>query len=123
MPTGAIENNENGSIVAAPVGRLRFALAIRSLSRISGEFEIIVVFVPARMQNAIGSSRRDSGTPVRALTRLATGRNSAASAWLWMMDDKPPTIALIKKLRRDSMPLGRGTIHQAALFSPPVGSG
>ena len=58
VPTGAIANSENGSIVCAPGGRLRFALAIRSLSRINGEFEIIVIFVPARMQNAIGSSSR-----------------------------------------------------------------
>ncbi len=82
MPTGAIANSENGTMVCAPGGKLRLALTMRSLSTISGEFEIIVMLVPARMQNAIGISNRESGTPVRALTRLTTGRNSAVRAWL-----------------------------------------
>ncbi len=122
MPIGAIANSENGSIVCAPGGRLRLALLIRSLSRISGEFEIIVMLVPARMQNAIGNNRRLSGTPVRAETRLVTGTNSAASAWLWMIDDIAPAIALMKKLKRDSTPLDKRKINDAALFNTPVRS-
>ncbi len=52
--------------VCAPGGRLALALAIRSLSTISGELAISVVLVAVRMQNAIGNSSREIGTPVRA---------------------------------------------------------
>src|SRR5690348_1286190 len=122
MPIGVIENSENGSMVCAPGGRLRSALAIRSLSRISGEFEISVMLVPARMQNAIGSSRRFNGTPVRAEMRLATGRNNAASAWLWMIDERLPTVVLSSSDTRLSTPPERRRMKDAALLSIPVRS-
>src|SRR5450759_4081301 len=87
MPIGATANRLKVWIVCAPGGRLRFALAIRSLSRINGEFEIIVMLVPHRIMQAIGSNRRFSGRPVRELIRLTTGRNTALSAWLWITDE------------------------------------
>ena len=104
MPIGVIANSLNGSIVCAPGGRLRLALAMRSFNRISGELLIRVMLVPHRMQQAIGSSSRFSGMPVRAETRLLTGRNSAASAWLWMIEESVPAIALITSETRVSTP-------------------
>ena len=97
-------------------------LWIKSLSRINGEFEIIVMLVPHRIMHAIGNSRRLSGRPVRALMRLTTGRNSADSAWLWTTADRLPTIALISSDTRDSTPPARRRMNEAALFSTPVRS-
>src|ERR1700754_5311042 len=91
-------------MVCAPGGRLLFALAMRSLRTISGELAISVVLVPVRMQNAIGSSRRDIGTPVRADRRLVTGIISAARAWLGISALKRLVTLFTTTPRRDSMP-------------------
>ena len=109
-------------MLCAPGGRLRLALATRSLSRISGELEIMVMLVPARMQQAMGSSRRFSGIPVRELRRLTTGMNSAARAWLCMIADMLPTIALIRCETRVSTPPASLRMKFAALPSMPVRS-
>ena len=64
----------NGSSVATPDGRLAFADTSRSLSRISGELPTMVSVPPITIAVASGSSRRDSGSPVRDDSREATGR-------------------------------------------------
>ena len=80
------------------------------------------MLVPARMQQAIGSSRRLRGMPVRELRRLTTGMNRVARAWLCMIADMLPTIALIRCETRVSTPPARRRMNEAALPSRPVRS-
>jgi hypothetical protein len=121
-PIGVTLNRLNREMVCAPGGRLRLALAIRSLSRISGELAISVVLVPVRMQKAIGSSSLVNGTPVRAERRLDTGIISAARAWLGMMALKALVTPLTTMPRRDSRPPDMRITKLAALDSAPARS-
>ncbi len=108
--------------MCAPGGRLTLALAIRSFSTISDELAISVVLVAVRMQNAIGSSSRDNGTPVRAASRLLTGIISAASAWLGITALNRLATRLITTPRRDSMPRAMRITNCAVRVSTPARS-
>ena len=114
MPIGATVNMRIGSMVSAPGGRLRLTDSIRSLSRICGELPTMVMVPPSMMQQAIGSSRRDSGRPVREDRRETTGRNSVVTAGFCMKAESEPVRPHSTSSRRRSTPADRRRMKDAA---------
>ncbi len=121
-PNGVTENILNCSIVSAPVGRLRLAEVIRSFNNICGELPTMVSEPPSTMQHAIGSSRREIGTPVREEMRLTTGRNSAVRAGFCMIAESRPVSPHNTSSRRRSSPRESLSRNEAARDSTPVRS-
>ena len=62
---------------------------------------------PRMMQQAIGSSRRDSGRPVREEMRATTGRNSAATAGFCITAEIKPVMLHNTSSSRRSSPFDR----------------
>mgnify|MGYP001792160052 CR=1 FL=1 len=81
-----------------------------------------VVLVAVRMQNAIGSSSRDSGTPVRADRRLLTGIINAASAWLGITALNRLATRLLTTPSRDSAQRAMRIPNGAVRLSSPARS-
>ena len=75
----------------------------KSFSRISGLDPIIVAVPPRMMQKPTGIRRRDMGIPVRAETRLTTGRNNAATPMFCMKLEASAAIADMSGLIRVSV--------------------
>ena len=121
-PMGSGANIGSGASVIMPLGRLSFAVRSRSLSRISGELPTIVRPPPMTMAAAMGSSRRDSGRPVREDRREATGRYSAITDGFCITDELRPAMAVVSRISRCSTPCARRSSHAARRFSAPVRS-
>ena len=121
-PIGAMLNIEKGSMVSAPEGRLRLTDSTRSFSRICGELPTMVMVPPRMMQQAMGSSRRDNGRPVRVEIRATTGRNNAVTAGFCMTAEISPVMPHRTSSRRRSSPFDRRRMCDAAVFSTPVRS-
>ena len=122
MPIGSGANIFSGCNVATPDGRLPFAEISRSFNMISGELPTIVRLLPMMIAAAIGSRKRDSGRPVRELSRDATGMYSAITAGLCISGELRPAMAVVYSSRRFSMPCARRNSQPARRLSAPVRS-